>query len=273
MKLDVKGYSSLRIVLFVVFAMAVSTGINARDMVTHSASWKYQSENLNYRLQYQAKYQALESLRLHYGDTVVSMSSEDARKFAALSASLFTKEAVIKKTDTIVSSAPIIDIFIECAPRMEDKAVAQDLTVCRQPSCTYSHEYLALEQFVDDAVAPYLYTEDGVWRPGAVENYPEYIGGNAALLDYFAKNLRWPPELAEMCIVGNVILKLEITADGSIGKIRVHRTPHELMSDECIRVLRTLPEKCFKPATRKGVAVPCWYIFRIMIDSQYPRES
>lgn len=42
-------------------------------MVTHSASWKYQSENLNYRLQYQAKYQATESLRLHYSDTVVSM--------------------------------------------------------------------------------------------------------------------------------------------------------------------------------------------------------
>lgn len=260
---------SLRIILAVAIVVLTTISINARKMVTHSASWKYQSENLNYRLQYQAKYQATESLRLHYGDTVVSMSSEDARKFAALSASLFTKQAVIKKTDTIVSSAPIIDIFIECAPRMEDKAVAQDLTVYRQPYYTYSPEYIALEQFVDDAVAPYLYTDEGVWRPGTVENNPEYIGGDAALLRYVANNFRWPPELNEACISGKVILKMEITADGSIGKIRVYRSPHELLSEECIRVMRTLPEKCFKPATRKDIAVPCWYIYPIIIDIQH----
>lgn len=261
--------SSLRIILAAALVVLTTIGINARNMVTHSASWKYQSENLNYRLQYQAKYQEAESLRLHYSDTTVSMSSENARKFAALSASLFTKQAVIQKSDTIVSSAPIIDIFIECAPRMEDKAVAQDLTVYRQPSYTYSPEYLALEQFIDDIVAPYLYTEEGVWRPGTVENKPEYIGGDAALLRYVANNFRWPPELDEACIVGKVILKMEIKTDGSIGKIRVYRTPHELLSDECIRVMRTLPEKCFKPATRKGVAVPCWYIYPIKIDIQH----
>lgn len=256
---------SLRIILAVALVVLTTISINARKMVTHSASWRYHSENLNYRLQYQAT----ESLRLHYGDTVVSMSSEDARKFAALSASLFTKQAVIKKTDTIVSSAPIIDIFIECAPRMEDKAVAQDLTVYRLPYYTYSPEYIALEQFVDDAVAPYLYTDEGVWRLGTVENNPEYIGGDAALLRYVANNFRWPPELNEACISGKVILKMEITAEGSIGKIRVYRSPHELLSEECIRVMRTLPEKCFKPATRKDIAVPCWYIYPIIIDIQH----
>lgn len=250
--------SSLRIILAATLVVLTATGINARNMVTHSASWKYQSENLNYRLQYQAP----ESLRLHYNDTVVPMSSENARKFAALSASLFAKSAVMKKSDTITSNAPIIDIVM----RYEDKDL--QMTVYRQPSYTYSPEYLALEQFVDDVVAPYLYTEEGVWRPGTVENHPEYIGGNAALLSYIAKNLHWPPELDEMCLFGSMILKLEITADGNIGKIRVHRTPHKLFSDECIRVLRTLPEKCFKPATRKDIAVPCWYIFRIKIDTQ-----
>ena len=64
-------------ILAAAVVVLTATGINARNMVTHSASWKYQSENLNYRLQYQAKYQANESLRLHYGDTVVSMSSEE----------------------------------------------------------------------------------------------------------------------------------------------------------------------------------------------------
>ena len=152
---------------------------------------------------------------------------------------------------------------------MEDKAVAQDLTVYRQPSYTYSPEYIALEQFVDDIVAPYLYTDEGVWRSGTVENNPQYIGGDTALLRYIANNFRWPPELNEACISGKVILKMEITADGSIGKIRVYRSPHELLSEECIRVMRTLPEKCFKPATRKGTAVPCWYIYPVIIDIQH----
>ncbi len=248
--------------------MVTSTSINARDIVARSASWHYQYENLNYELRYQAP----ESLCLHYNDTVVAMSSDEACNFAALSVALFTKTAVIKDSDTIASNAPVIDIVIKCGPRIDDYGVMMKRTVCRQPSYTYSPEYLALEQFVEDAVAAYLFMEDGVWRPGTVDHYPEYIGGDAALLSYFAKELRWPPELYEMCITGSVILKLEITTKGNIGKIKVHRTPHELMSDECIRVMRTLPEKSFNPATRNGVAVPCWHIFRIKIDTQYPRE-
>lgn len=243
-----------------------STGMNARDSVIHSASWHYQNENLNYKLQYRTP----GLLYLYCNDTVLSIHSNDSRKFAELSASLFAKTTIINKSDTSVSSAPIIDIAIEYTPGTEDERLEMKKTIYRQPSYTYSPEYLALEYLVDDIVAPYLYTEEGIWSPGAVENRPEYIGGNAALLRYFAENLRWPPKLADICMGGGTVLKIEITADGSIGKLKVLRTPHEAIGGECMRVMQTLPEKCFKPATRKGIAVPCWYTFRITINTQNP---
>lgn len=252
--------------LFVVFFAAVilmPTCLSAQTFITFSATYEYNTENLHYKL----KYKAPDSLWLHYNDTVISMGSADARKFAALSASFFGKKGVVKKSDTITSNAPIIDISIECAPRIEDKGLVMQTSISRQPTYKYSPEFITLEQFVEDAIAPYIYMSEGVWEPGEVESYPEYIGGYDALTSYIATNMRLE-EFANDCISGKVILKIEVTADGSIGKIIVRRTPHELLGEEIVRVVRTLPEKCFIPAKRKGVAVSCWFTFPVNIHMQ-----
>lgn len=253
-----------RFVAFFAVVILMRTGLSAQTFITFSATYEYNTENLHYKL----KYKAPDSLWLHYNDTVVSMSSADARKFAALSASFFGKKGVVKKSDTITSNAPIIDISIECAPRIEDKGLVMQTSISRQPTYKYSPEFIALEHFVEDATAPYIYMSEGIWEPGRVESYPEYIGGYDALASYIVKNLQLPKELDNSCIIGKVILKIEVTSAGCVGKIKVYRTPHELLSEEIIRVVRTLSEECFIPAKRKGVAVSCWFTFPVNIHMQ-----
>lgn len=252
-----------RFVAFFAVVILMWAGLSAQTFITFSATYEYNTENLHYKL----KYKAPDSLWLHYNDTVISMSSADVRKFAALSASFFGKKGVVKKSDTITSNAPIIDISIECAPRIEDKGLVMNTSINRQPTYKYSPEFIALEQFVEDAVAPYIYTTEGIWESGGVETYPEYLGGYDALISYIATNMRLE-EFSNDTIIGKVILKIEVTADGSIGKIMVRRTPHELLSEEIERVVRTLPEKCFIPAKHKGVAVSCWFTFPVNIHMQ-----
>lgn len=250
-----------RFVVFFAAAILMQTGLSAQTFITFSATYKYNTENLHYKL----KYKAPDSLWLHYNDTVISMTSADVRKFAALSASFFGKKGIVKKSDKITSNAPIIDLSIECAPRIEDKGLVMQTSINRQPTYKYSPEFIALEQFVEDVTAPYIYMSESVWEPSGVESYPEYIGGYDALTSYIATNMRLEEFANDYCISGKVILKIEVTAEGSIGKIIVRRTPHELLSEEIVRVVRTLPEKCFIPAKRKGVAVSCWFTFPVNI--------
>ena len=265
---------SFFIAAFIAAIMFMPLGVFARNFITKSASYRYSNEGMNYKLRYEvSEPDYSDSLWLHYNDTVALLSPNAARKFARLSASLFDSKYKIveKKCDTICSNVPTIDVMIECAPRMEDKGLAWKGSISRQPTYTYTPEFLALAQFVEDTVAPYIYMTDGVWELQYVDTYPIYIddvNGIEGLLIYIAKNMQWPRELDEACIKGKVILKVEITDTGSVGKIEVVRTPHRLLGDECVRVLKTLPENSFIPAERRGKNVPCWFTFPVNINLQ-----
>jgi periplasmic protein TonB len=90
-----------------------------------------------------------------------------------------------------------------------------------------------------------------------VEEMPEFPGGNAALLKYVSENLRYPEEAQNNNIQGRVILKFVVNPDGSVDRIEVLRGVDQLLDDEAIRVVNSLPR--FKPGKQGGVAVPVWF--------------
>lgn len=90
-----------------------------------------------------------------------------------------------------------------------------------------------------------------------VEEMPEYPGGNRALLEFIAKNLRYPSEALENNIEGRVILQFVVREDGSVGRVEILKGVDPLLNQEAVRVVGSLPK--LKPGKQNGVPVPVWF--------------
>lgn len=99
-----------------------------------------------------------------------------------------------------------------------------------------------------------------VYLPKDVENPPTFVNSSEPLLRCIF-NSHYP----DCPITGEpvVIMMLEILDDGTIGRIRVLKTPNEQISSEMVKVIKSLKEKFFIPATINGSTVPCWFPFGI----------
>lgn len=82
-----------------------------------------------------------------------------------------------------------------------------------------------------------------------VEEPAEFPGGAEALMNWFAKNLRYPAKAQEYGIQGTVKVSFVINRDGYISDAKVHFTPDESLSKEALRLVNAMPR--WKPA-RQG---------------------
>ncbi len=82
-----------------------------------------------------------------------------------------------------------------------------------------------------------------------------FDGGDDAMYQFVANNIRYPEEAAKADIQGIVTLNVEILKDGSIGKIDVadNTSGNQDLADEAIRVTRLMPK--FIPALYHGQPV------------------
>lgn len=99
-----------------------------------------------------------------------------------------------------------------------------------------------------------------VYLPKDVETPPTFVNGPEPLLRCIFNSL-YP----DCPITGEpvVIMMLEILDDGTIGRNRVLKTPNEQISNKMVKVIKSLKEKFFLPATINGTTVPCWFQFGI----------
>lgn len=84
----------------------------------------------------------------------------------------------------------------------------------------------------------------------------EFPGGNAALMSFIARNLKYPLLCQENGIQGKVVLKFVVEKDGSIGEIKTVSSPDRLLEKEALRVVRLLPR--WKAGKQYGNAVRTW---------------
>ena len=99
-----------------------------------------------------------------------------------------------------------------------------------------------------------------------VEQQPEFPGGEAALMAYIKKNLKYPAFAAENGIQGRVTLSFTVEKDGSIANIEVMRSPAEELSKEAIRVVQSMPK--WKPGKQRGKAVRVKYVLPVTFRLQ-----
>lgn len=98
-------------------------------------------------------------------------------------------------------------------------------------------------------------TEDDVFQ--VVENQPEFPGGATALMEFLAKNMKYPEQAAKEGKGGRVIVQFIIDKDGSVKNAKVVRSVDPLLDAEALRVLSIMPN--WEPGKQKGVAVKVRY--------------
>lgn len=100
----------------------------------------------------------------------------------------------------------------------------------------------------------------------SVEENPEFPGGNAKLLEYVQKNLKYPMMARESDIQGKVYVGFVVEKDGSISNVRVLRGIGGGCDEEAVRVVQTLPK--FKPGKQRGNPVRVQYTLPIVFKLQ-----
>ena len=100
----------------------------------------------------------------------------------------------------------------------------------------------------------------------AVEQMPQFPGGDAELMKHIQKNLKYPPVAMENNIQGRVVVQFVVTKTGKIGEVKVVRSKDPDLDKEAVRVVKTLPD--FIPGKMNGQAVAVWYTLPITFKLQ-----
>ena len=112
-----------------------------------------------------------------------------------------------------------------------------------------------IEEYVAPEVVEEVVVEQEIFT--MVEEMPSYPGGEAKLMDYIAKNMRYPQIARESGIQGRVFLNFVVEPDGSLSNVVVARGIGGGCDEEAVRVVKSMPK--WKPGKQRGRAVRVSY--------------
>ena len=102
----------------------------------------------------------------------------------------------------------------------------------------------------------------------AVEQMPQFPGGDAELMKFLRDNIVYPAMAQENNVQGKVIVQFVVTKTGAIGEVKVVRSVDRDLDKEAIRVVKSLPN--FIPGKMEGKAVNVWYTLPIYFHLPTP---
>ena len=86
-----------------------------------------------------------------------------------------------------------------------------------------------------------------------VEQNPSFPGGDAELMKWLQKNLKYPPIAQENGIQGKVYVQFVVNKDGSIVDPKILRSADASLDKEAMRVVQAMPK--WTPGKQRGKAV------------------
>ena len=95
-----------------------------------------------------------------------------------------------------------------------------------------------------------------------VEQMPEFPGGNAAMMNFIAKNLKYPKEQLDAGIQGRVVIKFYVDTLGNVCEPTIVRGKDSALDREAIRLVKSFPQ--FSPGTLNGRKVNVWFTLPIV---------
>jgi|GEM_PF-2547128 len=99
-----------------------------------------------------------------------------------------------------------------------------------------------------------------------VEQMPSFPGGMKAMMDYLAKNIRYPADAKNNQIEGRVILQFIVDKKGRLSDIKVVKSVEPSLNAEAVRVVKSMPR--WNPGTQQGKAVKVRYTLPVTFRLQ-----
>lgn len=103
--------------------------------------------------------------------------------------------------------------------------------------------------------------DDHVYTIGEVEQQPEFIGGEGAMMKWLSQNLHYPDKAAENKLQGRVIVSFIVEKNGTISDCYVSRSVDTELDNEALRVVKKMPT--WESAKKDGISVRCKYVIPI----------
>jgi protein TonB len=95
----------------------------------------------------------------------------------------------------------------------------------------------------------------------AVEDQPEFPGGQQALYKWISNHIKYPQREKEVGIQGRVIVQFVVEKDGSVTNVKAVKGPSEGLKKEAIRVVKNMPD--WRPGKQRGKPVRVRYTIPI----------
>ena len=124
------------------------------------------------------------------------------------------------------------------------------------------------DEVIEEYVAPEVVEEEVVEQEifQIVEEMPAFPGGEKALLEYVAKNIKYPQIARETGIQGRVFVGFVVEPDGSVSNVKILRGIGGGCDEEAMRVIKSLPK--WKPGKQRGKAVRVSYQIPVVFKLQ-----
>ena len=180
---------------------------------------------------------------------------------AAITLSVFARPEISQSFEEI-SNAKVSQFALETSKNEVKNFPENDISLNSDmlsaennlSDATFSESEAASIQMSSDSIQQ---TIDDDYVFSKVEKDPEFPGGEAELMKYISKNVKYPEKAIEDSISGRVYCRFVVEKDGSVSNIEVVRGVHPLLDNEAVRVLKTLPK--FTPGEVKGIIVRTRY--------------
>ena len=152
---------------------------------------------------------------------------------------------------------------VQAPPPPEAPSIAETLTIVDDDSDVQQSTILSSEETGEQVEIKYTPTvnvaeeeEDVVDEQEIfeiVEQQPEFPGGDAALLQWLSKNMKYPAIAQENGTQGRVTVQFVVERDGSVGHVEVLRGVDPYLDKEAVRVVSMMPK--WKPGEQRGKPV------------------
>ena len=142
---------------------------------------------------------------------------------------------------------------------VEDDVEVEDIEINAEVDQTE-----VLEEYVPVEVVEEDVQEQEIFQ--IVEEMPSYPGGDQKLMEFVAKNIKYPQIARETGIQGRVFVGFVVEPDGSVSNVKVLRGIGGGCDEEAMRVVKSMPK--WKPGKQRGKAVRVSYMLPVNFKLQ-----
>lgn len=97
-----------------------------------------------------------------------------------------------------------------------------------------------------------------------VEQMPQFPGGQAEMMQFISKNMKYPTIAQENGTQGRVTCQFVVGADGKVRDVKVLRGVDPYLDKEAVRVIMSMPK--WIPGKQNGKAVSVKYTIPVCLD-------